>query len=71
MILMSSFLIKNLNLLIQEVDFELIKLTSWFLANGLSINIKKTKNIIITLDCLIVKLCDHTLAPFWKVTLFF
>ena len=71
MILMTSFLIKNLNLLIQKFDFELIKLTSWFLADGLSINIKKTKNIIITLDCLIVKLCDHTLAPFWKVTLFF
>ena len=60
---------KNLNFLIQKVNFELIKLTSWFQANRLSINIKKTKYMLFkpsqkkqTLDHLTVKLCDHTLA---------
>ena len=60
---------KNLNFLIQKVNFEMIKLTSWFQANRLSINIKKTKYMLFkprqkrqTLDHLTVKLCDHTLA---------
>ena len=60
---------KNLNSLIKTVNFELIKLTSWFQVNGLSINIKKTKHMLFkprqkrqTLDHLTVKLCDHTLA---------
>ena len=60
---------KNLNSLIQTVNFELIKVTSWFQVNRLSINIKKTKYVLFkprqkrqTLDHLTVKLCDHTLA---------
>ena len=60
---------KNLNFLIQKVNFELIKFTSWFQANRLLINIKKTKYMLFkprqkrqTLDHLTVKLCDHTLA---------
>ena len=60
---------KYLNFLIQNVNFQLIKLTSWFQANRLSINIKKTKYILFkprqkrqTLDNLTVKLCDHNLA---------
>ena len=58
---------KNLNSLIQTVNFELIKLTSWFQVNRLSINIKKTKYMLFkprqkrqTLHQLTVKLCDHT-----------
>ena len=38
---------KNLNTLIQTVNFELIKLTSWFQVNRLSINIKKTKYMLL------------------------
>ena len=61
---------KNLNFLIQEVKFELIKLTSWFQANRLSINIKKTKYMLFkprqkrqTLD----HLCGEStpLPPMW------
>lgn len=37
---------KNLNFPIQKVNFEMIKLTSWFQANWLSINIKNTKYMI-------------------------
>ena len=37
---------KNLNSLIKTVNFELIKITSWFQVNRLSINIKKTKNML-------------------------
>ena len=61
---------KNLNSLTKTVNFELIlKLTSWFQVNRLSINVKKTKHMLFkprqkrqTLDHLTVKLCDHTLA---------
>ena len=37
---------KNLNSLIKTVNFELIKITSWFQVNRLSINIKKTKHML-------------------------
>ena len=60
---------KNLNSLIQTVNSELIKLTSWFQVNRLSIDIKKTKYVLFkpgqkrqTLDHLTVKLCDRILA---------
>ena len=57
------------SIMLQKVNFELIKLTSWFQDNRLSINIKKTKFMLFeprkkgqTLDHLTVKRCDHTLA---------
>ena len=38
-----SFSHKNFNFLMLKMNFELIKLTSWFQANRLSINIGKTQ----------------------------